>query len=83
MLSSNFVARQKHNETANKYGVTTLSQNGMVSKHIYPYYNSHGKHVANKLEHYQKSLLLKETLENLNSLVKTYLVVDKSTLQLE
>ena len=36
-------------ETANKYGVTTLSQNGMVSKHIYPYYNSHGKHVANKI----------------------------------
>ena len=36
-------------ETANKYGVTTLSQNGMVSKHIYPYYNSNGKHVANKI----------------------------------
>ena len=36
-------------ETANKYGVTTLTQNGMVSKHIYPYYNSHGKHVANKI----------------------------------
>lgn len=36
-------------ETASKYGVTTLTNNGMVTKHIYPFYNAQGKHVANKI----------------------------------
>ena len=36
-------------QTAQKFGVTTITQNGMVSKHIYPYYNSSGKHTANKI----------------------------------
>ena len=36
-------------ETAKKYGVTTITHNGMVSKHIYPFYDSTRKHVANKI----------------------------------
>ena len=36
-------------ETASKYGVTTLANNGMITKHIYPFYNAQGKHVANKI----------------------------------
>jgi twinkle protein len=36
-------------ETASKYGVTTLTTNGMITKHVYPFYNSQGKHVANKI----------------------------------
>jgi twinkle protein len=36
-------------ETASKYGVTTLTNNGMITKHVYPYFSSDKKHVANKI----------------------------------
>ena len=36
-------------ETASKYGVTTLTNNGMITKHVYPYYSADKKHVANKI----------------------------------
>ncbi len=36
-------------DTASKYGVTTITNNGMVTKHIYPFYDRTRKHVANKI----------------------------------
>ena len=35
--------------TCQQYGVTTLSNNNSIFKHIYPYYDSNGTHVGNKI----------------------------------
>ena len=36
-------------DTCRHYGVTTLSNNNSVFKHIYPYHDGNGTHVGNKV----------------------------------
>lgn len=43
-------------DTVEKYGVTLKVKDGRIARHIYPYYNSDGEHVANKVRYCEEGV---------------------------